>query len=123
MNRQDLGRATEARFLVDAHRNGFIVSRPFDSVPSYDAILDNGRRLYRVQIKGARSEYRTQKGTSYRINTNRHGVRGPRFDVCAVWLESDGKWVFLPSHVSRRKMVRVTPNGKHSHRGWEIFRR
>jgi hypothetical protein len=120
MNRQDFGRATEARFLLDGHRNGYIVSRPFDSVPGYDAILDNGKRLFRVQVKGARV---STARSVYRINTNRHRCRGPKFDYVAVWLDNDSRWIFLPGSVRSKHMVTITAHGKHSHRSWEVFRR
>ena len=104
---------------------GLCVSRPFDSLPFYDAIVDNGSRLFRVQIKGARPTTRSKKSgaTQYRVNTNRNGVRRMKFDVAAVWLAADGRWVFLPGRLAKKKLVNLTPNGRYSRRGWEVFSR
>ncbi len=125
MTRADLGRAAEARFLLDAHERGLLVSRPFDSLPSYDCIVDNGSRLFRVQVKGSRPSISlSRSGTNvYRINVDRDRTRRIRFDVAAVWLSADARWVFLPSKVARKCAVNLRANGRYSRRGWEVFSR
>lgn len=122
MSPQDFGRATEARFLMDAHRDGLIVSRPFADAPSYDCIVDNGKRLFRVQIKGARATVLRNRPT-YVLNINRIGRKRVKFDVLAAWLEGESRWVFLPAAVSRRRQIYITPTGRNARRGWEVFRR
>ena len=113
------GRSTQARFLLDAHLHGLEVSIPFDSLPGYDMVVDNGRRLWRVQVKGATIGC----GGDYVINIRRHGRKSlPNFDVVAVWMTREGRWAFLPRWVRKRIMMRLTATGKFSRRGWEIFR-
>jgi hypothetical protein len=127
MTPQDFGRATEARFLFDAQRRGLLVSRPFDTAPGYDAIVDTGSRLFRVQIKGARSAQgadaaRRSRFPVYRINVNRRDRRQPNFDVIAVWLDEDARWIFLPRSIRSKRAVYIFTYGHYGRRGWEIFR-
>ena len=117
MSPEKFGRTTQARFLLDAHLNGLEVSVPFDSLPGYDLIVDNGRKLWRVQVKGATIGSRGD----YTVNIRKMGRRRPNFDVCAVWMTREGRWAFLPRWVRTRIIVRLTSSGKFSGRGWEIF--
>lgn len=118
MSPEQFGRSTQARFLLDAHLHGLEVSIPFDSLPGYDMIVDNGRRIWRVQVKGATIGYRG----NYTVNIRKPGRRYPDFDVVAVWMTREGRWAFLPRWVRKRTIVRLTATGKFSGRGWEIFR-
>lgn len=123
MTGADLGRATQARFLLDAHTHGFLVSIPWDSVPGYDALVDTGRKVLRVQIKGARPSTSRKTSGTYTININRHRRKRPRFDLLAVWLDGDAKWIFLPGKLCRVIQLRIRPNGrfhKYSSR-WDLF--
>jgi len=120
MTQNQYGRATQARFLLDAHLHGLEVSIPFDALPGYDVVVDTGVRLWRIQVKGATM---SSKGV-YSICVRRAGKKSvPNFDVCAVWLSRENRWVFLPRSIRRRTMIHLTPHGKFSHRGWEIFRK
>jgi len=118
--RRWLGRATEARFVADAQARGLLVSRPFTEAPGYDAVVDNGRRLIRVQIKGCTPN---PKGVC-RININRHyRRRAPHFDVLAVWMTSVGRWFFLPKKVRYVEKLNLRANGCYAQRGWESLTR
>jgi hypothetical protein len=117
----DFGRATEARFTLDAFLHGLLVSRPEADNPGYDRIVDNGKRLFRVQVKGAtRNPYGNK---NYVVNINRAGRKLPNFDEVAVWLDGESRWVFLPSRVRRLMQVQIAPSGKHTRRGWEVLTR
>lgn len=117
--RRWLGRATEARFVADAQSRGLLVSRPFTEAPGYDAIVDNGWRLVRVQIKGC-----TPNRAGYcRLNVNRHRRSIPRYDVLAVWMSSVGRWFFLPGRTRTKTYITLHPAGKYARTGWEILTR
>jgi hypothetical protein len=117
----ELGRSTEARFILDALERGLLVSRPFADAPGYDVVVDSGKRITRVQVKGARPG----RCGRYYVNLNRHGRRRRGYDVVAIWLVRDARWIFIPARAVRNgvNMLGVTTNGKHSHRSWDIFRR
>jgi len=48
-----LGDVAEATFLCRATEEGFRVARPFSDDSRYDAIVDNGRKRWLVQVKYA----------------------------------------------------------------------
>lgn len=125
MTGADFGRATQARFLMDAHSRGLLVSLPFDSFPGYDAIVDAGRKVYRVQIKGSHPSGKSAHG-AYRINVSRHARRSHRkFDVLAVWLDNDQRWMLIPSRRCRVKQIWIHKTGSKFTRysgNWGIFR-
>lgn len=126
MTRHEFGRATEAEFVAEALRRGLVVSRPFDSGPSYDVVVDNGLRLFKVQIKGVTAG-RTQTWVNYRNSAYRVSIWSmfrrvpPRFDVCAVYLATEARWVFFNYTVAWKRGMVVVSGGKHTRVGWEIF--
>jgi hypothetical protein len=50
-NTKRIGELSEAAFLLKAQSLGLYVSRPWGDSERYDFILDNGFRLWRVQLK------------------------------------------------------------------------
>ena len=50
-NTKVTGERSEAAFLNRASDQGFGVAKPWGDSRRYDFILDNGRRLHRIQIK------------------------------------------------------------------------
>lgn len=128
MTGHDLGRATEARFVMDASRRGLKVSRPFTDLPGYDAVVDTGKRLVRVSVKGARlSRGSPGHAPRYRINIARRGSRSSLdFDVLAVFLESYARWVFFPKKGRKwGPLFTLGPTGGiiKNAPSWEIFNR
>jgi hypothetical protein len=124
MTRADLGRATEARFLMDAQLRGFLVAQPFNSVPGYDAIVDTGHRVYRVQIKDVRQRLHYKNYVSYHVISNRRGLKTLNYDILAIWLVNDGKWLLIPAKLTRAGSLCISPSTRF-HRfseKWEIFR-
>jgi hypothetical protein len=117
LKRRWFGRATEARFIADASSRGLIVSRPFTEAPGYDAVIDNGRRLIRVQIKGCTPNC---QGVCT-ININRHRRAVPKYDILVVWVTSIGRWLFIPGATRRRQYLHLRVGGKWSRAGWETF--
>ena len=51
-NTKRAGERSEAAFLHKASELGFGVAKPWGDSERYDFIVDNGRRLLRVQVKG-----------------------------------------------------------------------
>jgi hypothetical protein len=50
-NTTETGDFSEAAFLLKATSLGFAVAKPWSNSERYDFILDNGERLWRVQVK------------------------------------------------------------------------
>lgn len=118
------GRATEARFVLDAQRRGFAVSRPFVSSPGYDCIVDREGRLLRVQVKGLHQK-RGPRGGLYGTSILSTRPSSRRFDVLALWLEAEGVWLFLPRAKLPLNGVHVTGRSRcrTGIEDWEIFGR
>jgi hypothetical protein len=122
----EFGRATEARFAFDAACRGLLVSRPFDSLPSYDALVDNGVRVFKVQIKGVNPSrginsvrYRRPQ---YYVSLWSYGrKRPPRFDICAIYLTGHARWMFLDASYRSRHTLGFGADNPLAQVGWEIF--
>lgn len=123
----DFGRATEARFVFAATQRGLLVSTPSCTLPSYDVVVDNGLRLFKVQVKGVHA----LTGKAFGPHHNRiypvhlwplRRKYPPRFDVCAVYMVDEDQWVFFDSSCCTRRTLVITTHGKHTRVGWEIFR-
>ncbi|MCX8512927.1 MAG: group I intron-associated PD-(D/E)XK endonuclease [Chthoniobacteraceae bacterium] len=119
LDRQKFGRAVQARFLFDAQEKGLEVLIPFESLPGYDCVVDTGKKLLRVQVKGV---HLAQKREYYSVNFRRRAKARPKvFDICAVWMADVQRWAFMPAHVGTKRIVRLTSDGKYSRTGWEVF--
>lgn len=94
----DFGRATEARFVFAAMQRGLLAFSPPSSLPSYDVIVDNGLRLFKVQVKGANAItgkafgpyhsriYRASIWPPLGANTRRVSTSVP----CTSWMKTNG---------------------------------
>lgn len=122
MTSNDFGRATEARFLVDAQLQGLLVCRPFAELAGYDCVVDTGTKLYRVQIKGARPKRRGKRTSSDHVFSFKPSRA---FDVFAGWLDGEGSWLFLPASRCRSTQLWVYQSSpcRRGINDWEIFRR
>jgi hypothetical protein len=60
MNNKLKGDIAEAVFVAECLKKGWVVSKPFGDNCRYDAILDRGNGLERIQIKS--STYSTKRG-------------------------------------------------------------
>ena len=53
MNKYEYGNSSEAVVLAAYLTAGFTVSIPFGTGASYDLVVDNGHRLFKIQVKTA----------------------------------------------------------------------
>jgi PD-(D/E)XK endonuclease len=53
LTRKQRGEMAEAAFLAKAAALGFRVAKPWGESSRYDLVVDNGKRLIRVQVKSA----------------------------------------------------------------------
>ncbi len=127
MTSNDFGRATEARFVMEAQLRGYTVARPFAEAAGYDVIVDVGHKLYRVQIKGARPMRVKMPSGRLRQPEHRFTFKPSRqFDIFAGWVDGEGTWIFLPSSQLRRVRQLALMTASPSRRSigdWDIFTR
>jgi hypothetical protein len=122
MSPNELGRATEARFLLDALERGLLVSTPFADLPGYDAVVDRDGGLYRVQIKGSRLSLRDRRWTS---SVSRGAGGCSNWDILGVYLTEHAEWRFftrgqVPMGMMCLQIFQGSKWMKAS-RGWDIF--
>jgi hypothetical protein len=53
MHRKDVGSLTVLRFFAECVQRGWTVSEPFGDNAPYDAIVDSGGKLLKIQVKSA----------------------------------------------------------------------
>jgi hypothetical protein len=80
-NTKRTGERSEAAFLHKASSLGFGVAKPWGDSERYDFILDNGRRLLRVQIKATDS------------------LRAHAYETRATYTLGKGRAVYSPADI------------------------
>lgn len=90
------GHIAELKVELRAAEKGFILSRP-TTLARYDAVLDDGKSLLRVQIKYAGTESTKSKG-SVVVGLSRRGeaYTPDEVDGLLVYIPKFDKIVFLP---------------------------
>jgi hypothetical protein len=80
-NTKRCGERSEAAFLHKASSLGFGVAKPWGDSERYDFILDNGRRLLRIQIKATDS------------------LRAGAYETRATYTDRKGRAVYSPNDI------------------------
>ncbi len=105
------GEAAEAAFLARASVLGFSVLHPWGESNRYDAALDLGRRMVRVQIKSA-----TAFHDGYTVKTtgaNGHVYTIEEIDFIAAYLVPENIWYILPVEVvGSRGTIKFRPHSR-----------
>lgn len=96
LTRKQRGEMAEAEFLAKAVSLGFCVSKPFGESSRYDLIVDNGRRLLRVQVKSA---FQRTRGNSYKIQARGNNglpYNATEIDFLVAWIVPVDAWYVFP---------------------------
>jgi len=113
----------EVCFLLRALTLGLRVSKPYGENCPYDFIVDNGRRLLRVQVK---SVLIPQEGF-YQVKTaggnrSKRAYSPRELDLIAAYVIPADAWYIIPLRaLAGRKTIRVCPH-RPSRRPFERFR-
>ncbi len=107
------GEFVELCFPLMATLEGFYVSKPLNPCLPYDFIIDSGKRLLRVQVKGVFAKWRH----AYLIPARRTGgdgtYRASEIDVLAGLIVPLNVWYIFPAPVfCGRKMIAVFPDAR-----------
>ncbi len=117
------GEAAEGVFLARAVSLGLTVCKPWGDSAKYDFIVDNGRRLFRTQVKSVA----LPDGDSYRITSgsgNRAKVPYTRrdIDLLAAYVKPFDTWYLIPIDAfTPATTIRLCPH-RPSRRKFEHFR-
>lgn len=91
------GDIAEFGFDIQAIANGLIVCRPIHAGTVYDRIVDNGKKLYRVQIKSVANK---PKNRNYRFRLrrgDRSKYKKEHVDIFACYLHGSNSWFLVPN--------------------------
>jgi len=110
MQFHDLGELAQAEFLCDALKRGLIVSEPFGDNAKYDFIVDNGKKLLRIQVKSTSCylekkdcyQLQTSRGASKKELYNHHEI-----DFFACYIIPTSVWYLIPVYSVTTPMIRV----------------
>lgn len=100
-----IGDIGELKFILEATSKGFITSKPFGNCMGYDMVLDNGKRLFKVQVKAGNAGKSGQ--VHFKISAFKAGLEEAKhkFDVLVCYdLTSDSVYI-LPSVAVTAKCI------------------
>lgn len=115
MDYSRLGCYAEYLFAVKCMESGFDVSMPLLNVSTYDAIVDTGSRLIKVQIKSSflpADEKRNTVKVSVRQNGKNDAYQVNEIDYLALYTDHYKGFFILP-YLEVQKYFRLNPEGKH----------
>ncbi len=117
------GEMAELQFLAKASSLGFTISKPYGDSSRYDFILDNGRRLLRVQVRSSGS---LNSGV-YQIHTR--GGKKPRpftdkeIEAIIAYVIPEDAWYVIPiKAVPTTTNVFLAPHVYRSKAKYELYR-
>lgn len=93
---QEKGNVSELEFISRALRKGLKISRPLFT-EKYDCLIDNGKDLYRVQVKSTNHWNKTYyqmsltNGTSKKVN-----YKKGECDFFAIHIQKENVWYIIP---------------------------
>jgi hypothetical protein len=113
----------EAAFVAKAASLGLCVSKPWGESSRYDLIVDNGRRLLRVQVKSAHraGEY---GGYTFHAHGNTSRVYGAsEIDLLVAYVVPVNAWyLFRVEEFRKYKSMKLFPVSKRRRSKFEKFR-
>ena len=123
MNNKLKGDIAEAVFTAECLKRGWVVSKPFGDNCRYDAILDRGKGLERIQVKSSTfSEKRGEiEAATRRIYNNQtkgqicNSYSKDEIDAFVIYSPELNKLFYLPIEEQENKKyvnLRVTSNEK-----------
>lgn len=119
MQPKGIGELAEMEFMLEASKRGLSVSKPFTHFSKYDFIVDNGKRLIRVQVKASSSIDHSRNYKPYSVICS-HGLGSKKkytkehIDFFAVYLQPIKTWYFIPVDVVNALKIALNPKSKTS---------
>jgi hypothetical protein len=125
------GEVAELAFLHRAASLGLIVAKPYGDSARYDFLVDDGKRVWKVQVKSSNAEWQG----AYNFNSHRacNGrvvpYRAGEVDLIAGYVPRYEAWYLIPwEAIGSIGGLRVYPHRKSAREkyekyreGWEVF--
>ena len=95
------GELTEIEFLLKATKLGLIVSQPFGDNRKYDFLVDNGKTIKRIQVKGTNTVNASGGPETYAIgvgygSSKKVAYTSDEIDFYAVYIHPHKTWYIFP---------------------------
>jgi len=125
-NTKRTGELSEAAFLLKAETLGLHIAKPWGDSERYDFILDNGRRLWRVQLKS--TEVLRARGYDVQPTYSIYGIgkiayTAADIDILAVHIPPLDAWYVIPVEAfTPKKSLRLYPDIPSKRPRWEQYR-
>jgi hypothetical protein len=125
-NTKRTGELSEAAFVLKATTLGFLVAKPWGDSERYDFILDNGARMWRVQLKC--TEVLRARGydvqSIYSIyGKGKFAYTAHDIDILVAHIPPADAWYVLPIEAfERSKSFRFYPDIPCKRARWEKYR-
>tara|TARA_B100000212_G_C27262216_1_gene485038 strand:- start:17 stop:436 length:420 start_codon:yes stop_codon:yes gene_type:complete len=124
------GTLYEQRFIAEALKRGLHVSEAKGDYMPYDLVVDSGKKLYRIQVKG--TQHKQKPGTCEYAVTTAMGAKTSKktqypkdsYDLLAICVDTgDARiWYLIPKDkIGNRLSVKLFPNPT-SKGQWEKYR-
>ncbi|HXE92023.1 MAG TPA: group I intron-associated PD-(D/E)XK endonuclease [Terriglobales bacterium] len=120
-----VGERAECAFLFQALSRGLAVSQPFGDSCAYDAIVDNGKRLFRVQVRSTRMHYGTHRGFQVSASHGRNKQENyteADIELLAVWIVPRNTWYLIPARILDCGSLVFWPHVEKSRGRWEKYK-
>ena len=122
------GALYEQMFICESLSRGLDVAATIGDYSQYDCIVDNGRKLFRVQVKGtackqSKTGYSITVGMGARSSEKKH-YSDDAWDYLAALVLKNGErfWYIIPrSQIKRQLPIKLFPHPQSKAR-WEKYR-
>lgn len=119
---KEIGTIAEQAFILEALKQGFGVSVPIDDNLPYDVLIDNGKKILKIQIKTSQGS-----GGIYNVNTTKSKNRSYNssdFDFACVYIEKLNIFYIMPieEFVEHKGNIRIV-EGSYKGRNSKLFER
>jgi uncharacterized protein YneR len=112
---EDKGRVAELEFAKECIKRDMVVSRPIVGAEKYDYILDNRKKLLRIQVKSTKNF--SEKNSRFKVNVAygnsiKKIYTKKDIDFFAVYIEEYDIWYFIPVEEVGVKTLNLYPHRK-----------
>jgi len=125
-NPKRTGELSEAAFVLKATLMGFLVAKPWGDSELYDFILDNGDRMWRVQLKCTevvRARGYDVQSTHFVPGKGKTAYTAQEIDLLVAHIVPADAWYILPIEAcGRSKSFRFYPDIPCKNARWEKYR-
>lgn len=119
------GHKIEAKFQYDALNNNLIVSKPYGDSSPYDFIIDNGKKLLKIQVKSVKELEKEKYRKRYRCRiTHKKGKKYSikNIDILACYIIPLDIWYFIPISKATGIQANLYPYDEDSDGSYEKYK-